>query len=107
MYLLTIILKQTPQLLQFHFKQFKDADEVLKRSSAAGAPLALRIDDDYGSVALVVMGDISGIFITDLDKEMAAHEVVDLAKLRKDLRVQKKRMEDPALRLMIPSQGVA
>lgn len=108
MYLITVILQHTQQLLQFHFKQFKDADKVIKKMSIKNESWetgALDIEDDYGSIGCIAKAAIAGVFLTDLSLEMEAHEIVDMAKLRKDLRVQKKRMEDPALRIMVPHQG--
>src|SRR5579862_7626863 len=100
MILITVILRGTVQLLQFHFKQFKDADKVLAGFSATDD--MVKIHDDYNSKAIICKTEIAGIFLTDLSAEMDAHEIVDLAKTKKDLRVRKRQMEDPAMRLMLP-----
>lgn len=105
MYLITIILKSAPHVLQFHFDHFKDAEKTLVPPDISGP--ALSIQDAYGSKAYVVHSEIAGIFLTNLDKEMEAQEKVELAKMNKDFKLRKKLAENSTSRLMVPGGGVA
>lgn len=106
MHILTILLKSNPQVLQFHFDHYKDADKVLAAYRLGGgfSDGLFKVDDDYGSKSATKEGDIAGIFITDLNREMKAHEAVELAKYSKDYQVQKKVKEMiPGTSLHMPS----
>lgn len=88
MNLVTVFFKANPQVLQFHFDKYTDAVKALSAQQDA-TPVSIFIVDDYGSQARILYEDVAAIAITDLDREMVAHEAVDLFKTRKDLRVQK------------------
>lgn len=105
MILITVILKTSSQVIQFHFDQFKDADAVLKRFKEDSADEF--IEDDYGSKAYIVNEEIAGIFLTDLERELEANEKCQMAKIQLDIRIQKKIQQDPGARLLMPTRGVA
>lgn len=105
MNLITIILKSSPHVLQFHFDKYADAEIcmreiVLKANKLDIDGVILR--DDYGSMAAIVKDEIAGIFITDLIREMSAHEAVEVEKHRKDIRVGKKMQAEQNSGLAIP-----
>ena len=103
MYLITLTLRQNNHTPQFHYDQFKDADSVLKRYDVQSVE-AFVVEDDYGSgKAVVSPADIAGIFLTELDREMAAQEIAQMAKIQSDLRLRKKVSQDPSARLMVPN----
>lgn len=78
MNLVTAFLKVSPQVLQFHFDKYSDALMARDRLSSVGL-----IEDDYGSQATIMVSEIAGIVITDMRREMKAHEDVDCEKMRK------------------------
>lgn len=84
MNLVTVFLKVNPQVLQFHFDKYEDAVKAKKSLSECGL-----VGDDYGGQATLMVEEIAGIVITDMAREMSAHERVDCEKMRKDVRVQK------------------
>ncbi len=84
MNLVTVFLKVSPQVLQFHFDKYADALSARDALLSGGL-----IEDDYGSKAKILVSEIAGIVITDLSREMRAHEEVDCEKMRKDMRVQR------------------
>lgn len=45
MYIVTVLLKTSPHLLQFHFDQFKDANAAMNKA------FGNEVEDDYGSKA--------------------------------------------------------
>lgn len=88
MYLITIILKNGQHLLQFHFDDEMKARKVMENYHSSS--LSLEISDSYGSVGSVEVDKIAAIFLTDLEREMNASEIVDVSRYRKDIRVQAK-----------------
>jgi hypothetical protein len=105
MHLVTVLLKTSAQLFQFHYNQFKDADKVMKDYEASDIGL-LEIGDDYGGKALIAINEIAGIILTDLDKEMVAQEAVEWAKYQKDIKLQKKVQESPGSRILQPPSAL-
>jgi hypothetical protein len=99
MHIVTVIIKNSPHLLQFHFDHFAQADKAMRQSSTG----ATTMEDDYGSKCNLNPEDVSAIFITDLDKEFEASEKVELAKVARDNRIRKKVAQDPAMRLAMPN----
>ena len=91
MFLLTVILESTPQLLQFHYDERHKADHALDKLDEPSSKI--EIVDDYGSRALIITKGIAGIFVTDLDREIDASEIVEAEKMKSQMRVQKKVQE--------------
>lgn len=85
MNLVTVILKSSPHVLQFHYDKYVDAVKAKTKLAAEGV-----IEDDYGSQATVIIGEIAGVFLTDLYREMTAQELIEVEKHRKDISVGKK-----------------
>lgn len=100
MFLVTVILKSTPHVLQFHFDKYADGEKMLNRYAEAD-PL-LSIDDNYGSKSLIDIQEIAGVFLTDLSREMAAHEAVEVEKHRKDIRVNKRMQAEQQSGIVAP-----
>jgi hypothetical protein len=89
MFLLTVILKQSPHCLQFHF------DTLAAAESAPTVQGELTIiDDDYGQSAEITTDQIASSSINDLEKTMAAQEIIDIEKFRKDMRVAKRQQQE-------------
>lgn len=103
MFIVTIILKSTPQLLQFNFDTLDNA--LTHYSSYDELSSQFAISDDYGSSAIVKTGEIAGVFMTDLDREMEAAEKNEMSKIKKDINIRKKLQQDPAARILMPAQG--
>lgn len=103
MNLITIILKSSPHVLQFHFDKYADAEKAMRGSSLEGY---FTYSDDYGSKAVVSSDEIAGIFLTDLSREMSAHEAVEIEKHRKDIRVGKKMQAEQNSGLAIPRNSM-
>lgn len=97
MNLVTAFLKVSPQVLQFHFDKYDDAVKAKKKLIDGGM-----IEDDYGSQATVLVLEIAGVVITDLAREMLAHERVDCEKMRKDMRVQKVMQAEQSSTIAMP-----
>lgn len=97
MNLVTAFLKVSPQVLQFHFDKYSDAVKAKEKLCNEGV-----IEDDYGSQAIIITSEIVGIVITDLSREMKAHELVDCEKMRKDMRVQKVMQAEQSTSLAMP-----
>ena len=115
MNIVTVLFKTNPQILVFHFDKYADAVKIRKlyldrellvspafekkrnegyddpatavQNSDLYAPIP--IEDDYGSMAAVNFSEIAAITITDVSREMKAHEEVDCEKHRKDIRVNR------------------
>lgn len=100
MNLITVILKSSPHVLQFHFDKYADADSVINHYNESAGFLS--VDDDYGSKGMVDIREIAGILLTDLSREMSAHEAVEIEKHRKDIRVGKKMQSEQNSGLAIP-----
>lgn len=99
MYIVTVLVKSSQQLWQFHYNQFKDADKVMKNFENSDIGLH-NIEDDFGGRALIEINEIAGLILTDVDREMVAHEVVEWAKIQKDIKLQKKVQESPGARIL-------
>lgn len=104
MNLITVLLKVSPHVVQFHFDKYADAEKVLNKYGALfnEATSLLSIDDDYGSKAIINSHDIAGMFLTDLEREMKAHADVEIEKHRKDIRVGKKMQSEQNSGLALP-----
>jgi hypothetical protein len=108
MYLVTILLKTSSHLFQFHYDNFKDADKVrlykddISRLVESSSDF-LTVEDSYGSKASIRIDEIAGIILTDLDREMIAQEAVEWSKYQKDIKLQKKVQESPAARILQPA----
>lgn len=98
MNLVTIILKSSPHVLQFHFDKYSDAERAMNRTNDDRA----EISDDYGSKASIIMSEVAGVFLTDLRREMEASEIVELEKHRKDIRIGKKMQSEQNAGLAMP-----
>ncbi len=105
LHLVTILLRTSQQLFQFHYDQFKDADKIVKNYEEADIGI-LSVEDDYGSKAAIILTEIAGIILTDLDREMVAQEAVEWAKVQKDIKLQKKIQESPGARILQPPSGL-
>lgn len=86
MNLVTIIFKNSQHCVQLHYDKYADSEKAMTQLRTAGFS---NIDDDYGCKARINTDDVSAVFLTDLDREMAAHEEVEISKHRKDIRVTK------------------
>lgn len=85
MNIVTILLKNNPQILQFHYDKYIDAVKAVKLSSPCSD--ILHIEDDYGSQANIDSSVVAAVSVTDLSREFSAQEIVECEKLRKDMRV--------------------
>lgn len=113
MYLITVLLKQSQQLFQFHYNNFKDANTVLTnygtvypKSFDSVENHFLNVEDDYGGKAAISMPEIAGIILTDVDREMEAQKAVDWAKIGKDIKLQKRVQENPSARVLQAPSGL-
>lgn len=88
MFLVTVILKSSQHVLQFHFNELKTANAQIDKYDSKDASIV--IEDSFGSRGNLVRSEISAMFLTDLDREMDAAEIVDLARYKKDMKVQTK-----------------
>ena len=104
MFIISILLRQSPQVFLLHYDQIKDADAVVKRYSDGRVTL-FAAEDDYGSKAVIETIEITGLILTEIDREMAAQEVVKWAEINRDIKLQKKVQESPGARILQP-QGV-
>lgn len=100
MFLVTVILKSTPQILQFHFNELKTAKNAMRADNETdGVTL---INDSYGSEAQILRAEIAGMFLTDLDREIEASEQVETAKLAAQMRSQRKAQEQAQSKIKAP-----
>ena len=105
MILLTVLLKHSPHVIQLHFNSHKDAEKRLNVFNSAPTGDLTPLDDDYGCFALIERHEVAGVFLTDLEREMAAHHDVDVCKHKKDMKVAKTMQHDPATRLLTPNRA--
>lgn len=108
MVVITVLLKNNPQFMQFYFEHFKDADKVLQsieelQTFGRGS---LLIEDDYGGKGIISWVDVAGLCLTDYEKEIEAKEKLEWEKIQMQVRLQKKLQESPAAKLLVPQQGL-
>lgn len=102
MYIVTVVLRSTSQLLQFNFDNRHEAEEALGKFVEDSM---ISIDDDYGSSARIDSTEIAGMFLTDIDREFEAQEKRQMSQIQMDIRIKKKLSQDPSARLLMPAMG--
>jgi hypothetical protein len=101
---LTIILTHSPHPLQFHFDKYADGEKALGLCGGDRPHSAVRIHDDYNCLADIRPEAIAAAILTDVEQEMKAYEQVELEKIRKDVRLNKKANAEVGSGLQIPGQ---
>ena len=98
---LTIILTHSPHPLQFHFDKYADGEKALRLCSTDTIGPVL-IHDDYNCQAAIDSDAIAATILTDVEQEMKAHEQLEIEKIRKDIRLNKKANAEASSGLAIP-----
>ena len=106
MNLITVILKSSPHCLQFHYDKYDDAVKAHKKFIQSTNP-TIQVEDDYGACASIAHDQIAATFITDLTREMLAHEEVEIAKHRKDIRISKTMQREQASGVIQPRNALS
>ena len=106
MNLITVILKTSPHCLQFHYDKYDDALQAHKKFIQSSNPTIL-IEDEYGAYASIAQDQIAATFITDLTREMLAHEEVEVAKHRKDIRISKNMQREQQSGVITPRNVIS
>jgi hypothetical protein len=90
MHIISFMFRDNPQVMQFHYdlegNARKEYDKLLSWNSADKVVV---MGDDYGSNAVVRIDDLVGVFLTDISKEMVAHQKTRTNQLKAEMNAQR------------------
>lgn len=113
MWTIKIMMRQSPTVLEFHFKEMMRA-RALRDALMIGtgyedpAPPDWRIgiSDDYGLVVDVLSEEIGGVILIDIAETLKGAIDMQIVQMRANADLQAKAQADPKLRFAAAGQGL-
>jgi hypothetical protein len=106
MHIISFMFRTNPQVMQFHYDTKDHAERQYdKTKNWNPGSLAVEVEDDYGSTAVIRLEDISGVFMTDFSKEMVAHQKVLSNKMKAEFMAQREAQGSIGQMVVPVSQG--
>lgn len=111
MFIVTVVLRQSPTTLQFMFKDFKGAmvfknaihERRRKTETDEAMPedaWSLDLTDDYGHIFDAMIEEVGALVVKDVTRSNAAMQEIAMAGQKAQLELQQKIKADPTLRFL-------
>lgn len=107
MYTVNFVLRNSPNILAFHYKSYRDALDLYKKGtilleSDFSDPESYRLDitDHYEGKGFVMLADVSGILLSDIEMAYNIEGEKQILAAKAQIRTNATAKADPTLKLM-------